>query len=150
ITHAVHIGNREIVFGENRNADAENQFLCAYCSTNQLFRSYEEGFTGSYLEMMKLFGERVQEQATQIEKNRQSITPSMEPITAEQCYPNDLAQSIQGKVVAIKIDALRPEYRTADHQLEFVLGGFGANGNARGTAVFCKNLYSGKESRWER
>ena len=29
-------------------------------------------------------------------------------------------------------------------------GGFGASPNSRGNAVFCKDLYSGKESRFER
>lgn len=150
ITHAVHIGDREVVFGENKSVDAENQFLCAYCTTNELFRSYEEGMTGSYLEIMKLFSERVQAQVVQVEKDLNKFPAPLEPITAEQCYPNDLTQSIEGKVVAIKEEALRPEYRTASHQLEFVLGGFGANENARGSAVICRNLYSGKESRWER
>ena len=129
---------REIVFGENKGVDAENQFLCAYCTTNELFRSYEEGMTGSYLEIMKLFSERVQKQVAQAEKDWQEFPAPQEPITAEQCYPNDLTQSIEGKVVAIKAGVLRPEYRTASHQLKFVLGGFGANGNARGSAVICK------------
>lgn len=29
-------------------------------------------------------------------------------------------------------------------------GGFGASANARGSAVFCKNLYDGKNTRFER
>ena len=31
-----------------------------------------------------------------------------------------------------------------------VTGGFGASANARGSAVFCKNLYDGKNTRYER
>ena len=32
----------------------------------------------------------------------------------------------------------------------YVTGGFGASANARGSAVFCKNLYDGKNTRYER
>jgi len=45
---------------------------------------------------------------------------------------------------------LRPEYRTADKQLVLATGGFGAHANSRGRAVYTVNLYSGKESRWNR
>ena len=37
-----------------------------------------------------------------------------------------------------------------DRQLFLVTGGFGASANARGSAVFCKNLYDGKNTRYER
>jgi hypothetical protein len=41
-------------------------------------------------------------------------------------------------------------YRTADHQLKIVQGGFGASPDSRGNAVFCKDLYSDKKTRFER
>ncbi len=150
ITDTVHIGDREVVFGVNSERNPNERYLCAYCRSNGLFTQFEEGATGAYLEIMKLFTERVNGQIEKVEKEQSKIIVPLEPITANQCLPDDLSQNIEGKVVAIKEEALRPEYRTADHQLELVLGGFGAYGNARGTAVFCKNLYSGKESRWER
>lgn len=71
-------------------------------------------------------------------------------ISADQCHKNDFSKSIVGKIVAIRVDALRREYRSADHQLVLVNGGFGASANARGSAVYATNLYSGKESRYER
>ena len=55
-----------------------------------------------------------------------------------------------GKVIAIKPDTLRNEYRRADRQLYFVTGGFGAEANSRGSAVFCKNLHTGENTRFER
>ena len=54
------------------------------------------------------------------------------------------------KVIVIRADVLRREYQTATHQLKLCTGGFGAHPNNRGSAVFCKDLYSGKESRFER
>jgi hypothetical protein len=72
------------------------------------------------------------------------------PITADKCHPHDYGQNLVGKVVAIKPEALRPEYRRGDVQLVLVDGGFGANGNARGSAVFCYHLNDGKHTRFER
>ncbi|MGL6199672.1 MAG: hypothetical protein ACRC3H_12140 [Lachnospiraceae bacterium] len=74
----------------------------------------------------------------------------MTEITKDQCIPVQWSDSIEEKVVIIKASALRREYRSADQQLVYVTGGFGAQANARGSAVFGTNLYSGKESRWER
>ena len=42
------------------------------------------------------------------------------------------------------------EYQIATKQLQLCTGGFGAEPNSRGSACFCTNLYSGKESRFER
>jgi hypothetical protein len=74
----------------------------------------------------------------------------LEPITPEQCTPNDYGENIENKVVAIRASCLWPEYRTADSQLVLATGGFGARANSTGRAVFTVNLYFGKESRWNR
>lgn len=68
----------------------------------------------------------------------------------ECCIRDDTGESIEDKVAVIRQECLRPEYRTADKQLVLVTGGFGAQGKARGRAVYTVNLYSGKESRWNR
>jgi hypothetical protein len=70
--------------------------------------------------------------------------------TSEHCYPDDYRQSINGKVIAISQLSLRGEYQTADKQLCLVTGGFGAEANSRGRAVYVINLYHGKETRWNR
>jgi len=53
-------------------------------------------------------------------------------------------------IIVIKPEVLSPEYRRSEHQLKTCQGGFGASPTASGTAVFCTDLYSGKESRFER
>jgi len=151
IIHAIHIGDREVVFGENQNSDPDARYLCAYCVTNELFQQYEDCMVGDdYIEIMKLFTKRLDEQMDKVMADREKVTAPIETITAEQCFPNDLGESINGKVVAIRADALRREYRTSDRQIVLVTGGFGANANSRGSAVFCTNLYHGKNSRFER
>jgi len=151
IIHAIHIGDREVVFGENQNSEPDARYLCAYCATNELFQRYEDCMVGDdYIEIMKLFTKRLDEQMDKVMADREKTTAPLETITAEQCFPNDLGESINGKVVAIRADALRREYQTSDRQIVLVTGGFGANANSRGSAVFCTNLYHGKHTRFER
>ena len=65
-------------------------------------------------------------------------------ITAEQCRKDDLSKRIVGKIFSIRADVLRREYQTADHQLVLPRGGFGVQGNARGSAVYITHLYGSK------
>lgn len=150
IINAIQIGDREVVLGAKEEGEIGEQYLCAFCTKNDFFTYYEDGFSGTYLEIMKLFNERVNKQIDKVVEEQQEITVPIEIISKEQCFPNDLSQSIENKIVCIKADVIRPEYRTATIQLVLVTGGFGASGNSRGSAVFCTNLYSGKHSRWER
>ena len=71
-------------------------------------------------------------------------------ITADMCFKDNRSESIVGKIVAVKADILRPEYRSADYQLIYVTGGNGASGKSMGSACFHTNLYSGERGRWER
>ena len=71
-------------------------------------------------------------------------------ITAEQCERISSKDDLHGKIIVIKPEALRREYRAATHQLKLCTGGFGASPNSRGSACFCINLRTGKESRFER
>ena len=57
---------------------------------------------------------------------------------------------MHGKIVVIKPEVLRREYRRATRQLKLCLGGFGASPHSRGSACYCVDLYTGKESRYER
>lgn len=151
ILHALHIGDKEVVVGENLTEPNEARYMCAYCQANDLFRGYDEFMASDdYLEIMELYTERITGQIEAVKAEIADISVPTEPITAEQCHPNDLSKSIDGKIVAIRADVLRREYQTADRQLVLVRGGFGASANARGSAVFVVNLYNGKESRFER
>ena len=71
-------------------------------------------------------------------------------VTAEHCVSGGMNENLTGKVVAIRAESLAPEFRSLSHQLARVTGGFGAHPNARGRAVFCTELYSGSQDRWER
>lgn len=151
VTNAMHIGNSEVVFGENTEATAEPRYACAYCKSNSLIRQYSDCAGGNdYLEIMELFLDRLKEQIALVRDERASVTVPTELISSEQCETRNGDKSIEGRIVAMNADVLRPEYRGADSQLLLVEGGFGAQANARGRAVYVRNLYSGERYRVER
>lgn len=154
IIHAMRVGDREIVLGENPAGVGDERYMCAFCTENGLFASYTEIMVSDdYPELVKLFGERVAEQA---EKTRVAVNgPKIRgipnaPITAEGCEVISYQDDLKGKVVVIKPEVLRREYRRATCQLQLCTGGFGASPNSRGSACYCTELYSGKTSRFER
>ena len=151
VKHAVHIGDKEIIFAVDMNADKGLYYRVYNATRNELFEQFTDGSgSGDYLEMMKEFIDRVGGQIETVRSEQKQINLPGEIFTAEHCYPNDYRQSIDGKVVAIRADVFRPEYRRGDNQLVLVAGGFGADANPRGGAVFCYHLNDGKYTRIER
>lgn len=154
IMQAIRIGDKEIVLGENP-ADAEGLFyMVAYYESNGLMEQYYD-VVGSddFLEIVELYGQRVLEQT---QKTRVELsTPKIQgidnrPITAEGCTPVGYDDDLHGKVIVIKPEVLRPEYRRATSQVKLCTGGFGSYPHSRGSAVFCTEIYTGRRSRFER
>lgn len=126
-------------------------YFCAFYSENEIGGSYHGCMVSDdYVEIVEIFSERVREQCGKVREEQEKITVPREPITADMCLSLAYDTSLVGKVVAVRLDALKPEYRSAPDQLVYVTGGNGARGKARGSACICTNLYSGKSSRWER
>lgn len=149
IIHGIRIGDKEVVFGQDENNSMP--YFCAFYASNELFYSYEDCMAGDdYVEMMELFSERVKAQCMKIREEQEKVTVPRERITADMCRQDNRSLDIMGKVVVVRADALRPEYRSAEHQLVLVEGGNGSRGNALGTTCFCKNLYSGESVSWKR
>ena len=154
IIHALHIGHSEIVIGEYQAAPEGEKYLCAFCVSNELFSRYDDCIVSDdYAEIVQNFGERVAKQAEQTRqelfKPRFQGIPN-DPITIKDCTLLSGEDNLEGKVVVIKQEVLRREYRMATHQLKLCRGGSGAHPNSRGSACFCIDLYSGKTSRFER
>jgi hypothetical protein len=152
VKHAIQVGNKEILFAvDDRKADCP-YMVCDCTSDNPLNIDQYLNAAGSadYLEMITEFTGRVAAQAEEVRVERDKITVPLSFFMPKHCTPNDYTESIENKVVVIRAESLRPEYRTADEQLVLATGGFGAQGNARGRAVYTVNLYSGKEARWNR
>ena len=154
IIHALHIGDREIVLGENPSAPEDERYVCAFCQQHEIFANYIEAMVSDdYPELVRLFGERVAEQAekTRIELNGPKIQgiPNT-PITVGDCEAIEYQQDLRGKVVVIRPEVLRREYRHATCQLQLCNSGSGAYPAGRGSACYCTELYSGQKARFER
>lgn len=152
VKHAIHVGSKEVLFCVDQKKIGTPYMVC-YCTWDNplgMEQFFEAAGSDDYLEIMTEFTNRVQSQLEAVKAERDKITVPLSPFTAEQCIPNDYGKSIENKVVVIRASSLRPEYQTADKQLVLATGGFGAHANSRGRAVYTVNLYSGKESRWNR
>ena len=154
VIQAFQFGDREVVLGENLNAPPGELFLCAYAQRNDLFVQYFDAVVSdSYVEIAKLYVDRVVQQTDKtiaemqyphLEGVDRSIIPKedYEPVY----YEDDL----RDKIVVIKPEVLRREYRQGPYQLRLCTGGFGASPKSRGNACFCRDLLTGKTSRFER
>ena len=99
---------------------------------------------------MQEFTNRVNKQIEAVRNEISQINLPADIFNAGHCFRNDYGQSIDGKIVAIKTDMLRPEYRRGNVQLVWVNGGSGAKANPNGRAVFCYHLIDGKHTRFDR
>lgn len=154
IIHAFHIGDKEIVIGENIEADDDERYMCAFCEKNEIMERYDDVIASDdFCEVAKLYADRLSEQA---EKTRQAtFKPKFQgidttPLTDKDCTLITADDYIKGKLIVIRQDALRQEYRMSTHQLKICTGGFGSHPHSRGSACFCVDLYSGQHSRFER
>ena len=149
VKHAIHIGDKEILFAVDEKAKDGMCYFVGNYTCNDILGQYAECLVSDdFLEAMQVFTDRVNQQ---IEAMKGEISQSKMPnelFTAEHCYPNDYKQSIDGKIVAIKSAVFRPEYRRGDNQLVLVSGGNGAKANPHGNAVFCYYLNNGKHTRF--
>ena len=82
ITQAVRIGGKEVVFGmDETNAEP---YFCAFYTANELFYEYSDCMVGdNFAEMMKLFGERIQQQAAMAHRQ----PPVGTPVFVSTCIP---------------------------------------------------------------
>lgn len=154
IIHSLHIGDREVVLGENPDDTNGQKYMCAFCTSNGLFAKYDDVLASDdYPEIVAVYGQRITEQA---ERTRvELVTPKFQgipnaPLTAKDCTPLSYDDDLHDRVIVIKPEVLRREYRMATRQIKLCTGGFGASPKARGSACYCVDLYSGKESRFER
>lgn len=152
IIQAFHIGDREVVLGENPSDATGRRYMCAFCQMNELFAEYSEVLISSkYPQIVKIFGERV---AAQAEKTRVELEEeakiSSKPLREADCTLLSSEDNLNGEVIVIKADVLRQEYQMATRQLKLCVGGFGADPHSRGSTVLCQDLYSGRLSRFDR
>lgn len=136
--------------GENQ--DAREPYMMWRRSLNEPFGAEDHlipVFGSDYLKILRDFIRCQSLYADNLELDRIHRRPD-DALTAKDCVKGGMDEDLKGKVVAIRADALSPEYRARSHQLMLATGGFGCAPDARGRAVFGLNIYSGTPERWDR
>lgn len=151
----VQINHRLMILAED--SEIENRYMVGEYTRDNPFGIWVNewaGVTNDYIEALSEFTKRVQHNINCIttERGLRQRMSGVEGVilTAADCLSNGLNENIEDKLIIIKADVLSAEYRRSDYQLKIATGGFGCSPTARGNAVFCKDLYSGNESRFER
>ena len=151
VKHAIRVGNKEIIFAENKKAEDGMCWFVGNYTQNEIFGEYADcQVSDDYLEAMLEFTDRVTMQIESVRNEINQSKVSCKVFTAEHCYQHDYSKSIDGEIVAIRAEFLRPEYRRGEVQIVLVNGGAGAIANPRGRAVFCYHLDDGRHTRFER
>lgn len=154
VTNSLCIGHKEIVMGENTKAATGERYLCCYVEEVAVFERYTEAVVSDdFAEIAKIFGERIEAAAEEIIKENEKAADLIKDNTefaSEKCTPVAWEDTIANKVVALRGDTLRPEFRHASYQLVLCTGGFGAMANARGRTCHGISLYDGQKSSFYR
>jgi hypothetical protein len=149
---AIHIGGKEVIFAEDLTSTAEPYMICDCHWDNPIsMEIYDKAVGGKdYLEAMEEFLGRVSGEVRHIQQQRAERGISGQPLTVDQCIPGSNRSNYEGQLVVIRPESMVASARTADSQLLLATGGNGCSPDARGSAVFCTNLFTGKSTRWER
>lgn len=154
VINSMYIGHKEIILGENPKAVNGERYVCCYAERVLFYEQHLEAqVSDDFAEIVKLYGERVTQAADEIMKETEKVTSEIgmnDEITAKDCKPISHDDAIEDKVIVIRGNVLRPEFRHASHQLMLCTGGFGAQKNARGRTCYCISLYSGKQTSFYR
>jgi hypothetical protein len=150
-TYSIRIGGTNVILAENKAADMP-YLVCERNWNNPLGADeFKNALAGdNFLEMMRLFADRVSGRVAALEEERSARGIPFETLSAADCVPDGLASDMEGKVCVLKPEKLAPEYRGIDYQLVLVTGGFGTSPAARGHKVFCTDLYTGKQESFRR
>ena len=154
VLNSMYVGHKEIAICENRKADKDERYLCCFIENVAVFERYPDALVSDdFAEIAKVYGERIASAADEImketEKANEKIGVNAEILSAD-CTPVTWEDSIENKVVVIKGNILRPEFRHANHQLMLCTGGFGSQSHSRGRTCYCISLYDGKQTSYYR
>ena len=147
----IHLARRYVVLAEN--PAAEKPYLVCNIRWDNLLgieTGYNKVVTDSYLEAMREFTNRTGDLITALETERKESGLPFHTLNETHCVQSRHNTDWADRLIVIKPQSLAPEYRSAEHQLAICTGGFGASPDARGSAVYVQELFSGKEYRYDR
>ena len=147
------INDSEMIISENTNPEAqyrymviENRYTTYYNKSGN--NNIYTGHTNDYLKAIDIFTEKVRNNIDCV-TSRREVNQSLygiEPITltTESCISDSINVIYTGRLLIVKAEELKPEYRNAENQLMVCSHGNGARPNAIGTSVFGTELLSGE------
>lgn len=148
IKHSIQIGEKEIVVGENMNDKDGRFYLVSNFESNEIFERFTEGLVGNdYLEIMSIFANRIKNEIGRLKEEMKDYPSDI--ITPDMCESIGNEDFIN-KIIVIKADYLRPEYRNSGCQIVQCTGGNGAKADGLGTSVFCKDFFDGEQCKYRR
>lgn len=139
------IGEYEIGLCENRSAAKDEVFLCGFIESNGVMERMTDCMVSdSFADIAAVFGKRIAEKAEGFQKEldhiRENVGDDAE-LTAIDCAPVPYEESLEGRVIVLRGDILRPEYKRASNQLLLCTGGSGARANPYGRTCYAVRLY---------
>ena len=151
IRNAIHIGDRELLLGVNMNDSNGKYYMTCYAESNFVVEYYEEALASDdFLEIAQIFADRLKEQVEKTKDSQDKICEDRKVITSEMCNTDVFGESFIGKVLVLKPEALRPEYRTDVNQLIFCKNGNGASPHGHGSSIYGDYLATGEKAHFYR
>ncbi len=154
VLQSVWIGDHEVVVAENKNAPASERYICAYVENNGFTeRGVECMASDSYPDILSVYGDRISEKAEETQKmieDEQKIVGNDDPLTKRDCIPIKEDSNLNGQIIVIRSDVLRPEFQRSPRQLYVCTGGFGASTKSRGRTCYCTRLFDGVQTSFYR
>ena len=144
------IGKYEIGLFENQKAPKDEQFLCGFIESNGIMERLIDGMVSdSYADIATVYGERIAEKAEEVQKELEHIGKNVgddSELTAKDCLPTTYKDDLEGKIIVVRGDILRPEYKRASNQLLLCTGGSGSKPNPYGRSCYAVYLYDARET----
>lgn len=148
VIQSLRLGGKVMLIGYNPD-DQDGKYMTCYKESNFMGEYFTKAMASDdYMEVVKLFSERLQEQMVKVKQFRTERGVPLETLGADHCRKRGEGENLAGNLIILRPSSLSPEYRTADCQLGYATGGFGCTPNAGGRAVYFRELYSGEECRW--
>lgn len=151
IIHSIHIGDRELIIGENMNDSNNKHYMTCYAERDFLHEYYYKTIINEdFVEIAKIFAERLIKQVERTKEAEDRICTDRKVINSEMCNTDVFGESFIGKILVVKPDALRPEYRTDVNQLIFCKNGNGASPQGHGSSIYGDYLATGEKAHFYR
>ncbi len=142
------IGGKEIVIGEDMNAENANYYVVADYECNELFERYINAeYSNDYLEVATIFTDRVKAEIDRLQIEMKDYP--LDFITKDKCM--DISgKDLEGEIVVVRQQTFYPEYRKGHYQIGLCTGGNGAKPNGIGTGVYIRSFIDNEQEKFRR